>query len=179
MDSHRSRVGMLVGLGAAAGAFGVAAMMSAATAPTARADDISDIIAAVEGDYADGQASFSAAYSDFGSNELVPGLTAFIDGVDDDALSAPNNLLGGSLEALTNENITAADPLTLGAPFTFSEALTGAEASFSEGQSFFTEGASLFGIGEYGSASIYDLFGGDLVSIVPLEELLLGAAASF
>jgi hypothetical protein len=70
-------------------------MLSAATMPTARADAFSDIISAVDGDYADGQAAFTTAYSDFGSNELVPGLVAFLSGVNDDALSAPNNLLVG------------------------------------------------------------------------------------
>jgi hypothetical protein len=35
------------------------------------------------------------------------------------------------------------------------------------------------GIGDYGVASVYDLFGADFASILPLEELLLGAAASF
>jgi hypothetical protein len=44
MDNNRSRTGVLVGLAAAAGAFGVAAMMSAATAPTARADAFTDMI---------------------------------------------------------------------------------------------------------------------------------------
>jgi hypothetical protein len=41
----------LIGVAAAAGAFGAAAMMSAATAPTARADDFTDVINAVDGDY--------------------------------------------------------------------------------------------------------------------------------
>jgi len=58
MDSNRSRFGMLIGLAAAAGAFGVAVMMSAVTAPTARADDFSDVISAVDGDYTGVAASF-------------------------------------------------------------------------------------------------------------------------
>ena len=37
-----------IGLAAAAGAFGAAAMLSAATAPTARADDFTDILSNVE-----------------------------------------------------------------------------------------------------------------------------------
>ena len=52
MDSNGSRTGVLVGLAAAAGAFGVAAMMSAATAPTARADEFSDIVNGVEAELA-------------------------------------------------------------------------------------------------------------------------------
>jgi hypothetical protein len=41
---HKSSRAVLVGLGAAVGAFGAAAMISAAIAPTARADDFTDII---------------------------------------------------------------------------------------------------------------------------------------
>jgi hypothetical protein len=44
-------VATLVGVAAAAGAFGVAVMMSAATAPTARADDFTDVISEVDADY--------------------------------------------------------------------------------------------------------------------------------
>jgi hypothetical protein len=63
---------MLVGLGGAAGAVGVAVTMSAVSAPTARADDFTDVIATVETQIADGQVAFSAAASDFGSNLLTP-----------------------------------------------------------------------------------------------------------
>jgi hypothetical protein len=61
------RPGVLIGLAATVGTFGVAAMMSAATAPTARADDFSNIINAIDGDFTAGQADFTAAVSDFGS----------------------------------------------------------------------------------------------------------------
>ena len=43
-----------VGVAAAAGAFGVAALISMATAPTARADDFTDVINAVDFDYSTG-----------------------------------------------------------------------------------------------------------------------------
>jgi hypothetical protein len=175
----RSHARMLVGLAAAAGAFGAAAMLSAATAPTARADDFSDIISAVDGDFAAGQADFTAAISDFGSNNLSGGLIELLDGADDDLLSAPNNLLVGSLEALTNESVTGDEPVGLLQPASFSDALTTAESLVSTGELYFTNAATEFGAGEYGEGALLDLFGADYVSIVPLEELILGAAASF
>ena len=80
MSDPRSQPGILVGLAAALGAFGAAAMMSAATAPTARADDFTDIITAVDSDYAAGQGDFTTAFADFDSNEFAPGLTTFLKG---------------------------------------------------------------------------------------------------
>ncbi len=41
-----------------AGAFGAAAMISVATAPSARADDFSDIISAIDGDFTARQRRF-------------------------------------------------------------------------------------------------------------------------
>ena len=69
MRDTRSRSGILVAVAAAAGAFGAAAMMSAVAAPTASADDTTLIIDAIQGDYADGQADYSASLADFGPGE--------------------------------------------------------------------------------------------------------------
>jgi hypothetical protein len=179
MNYLRSRTGLLTALAAAAGAFGAAAMMTTATAPTARADVYSDIIASVDGDLTDGQAAFTTASADFASNQLANGLAALIDGFNDDALSAPANLLVGSVEALTNETITGSEGWGLSAPSSFSEALTDAETIFTEGEGYFTSAATDLAGGEYGQAVLLDSFGADFVSIVPLEELLLGAAVSF
>ncbi len=86
MDNNRSRSGVLVGLAAAAGAFGAAAMMSAATAPTARADDFTDIVNAAEGELAFGQTAFTTAFTDFGSSDVTDGLQALVNGSYDDLL---------------------------------------------------------------------------------------------
>jgi hypothetical protein len=178
MDSNRSRVGILVGVGVAAGCLGVAAMMSAATAPTARADAYSDIIAAIDGDFADGQAAFTIAASDFGSNEFVPGLAALFSGVDDDLVSAPDNLLAGTVEALTNESVTGSQNLSFSAPASFADSVTAAGILVSEGEGLITDGAAFVSGGDYGDAIFIDILGGTFVSAAPLEELILGAAAS-
>lgn len=170
---------MLVGLAAAAGGFGVEAMMSAATAPTARADDFSDITAAVDADFAYGQTALTTAYSDLASNELVPGLTAFFDGVNDDSLSASNTFLIGTVEALSNEPIdTGVSKWDFPAPTSFADALSDAQFDFTSGQTYLADAVTAFTSGEYGTAAYYDLYGMDLSSIAPLEVLLLGSAAA-
>jgi hypothetical protein len=173
------RPGMLIGLAAAVGAFGAASTVSTASAPAARADDFSDIISAVDGDFTAGQTAFTIADSEFGSSEPVAGLAAFFGGVNDDALSAPNNLLVGSVEALTNETVTGSEPFGFLAPSSFSDGLNAAESFFAIGESYFTVGATDFASGDYGDAALYDLFASDYVSVLPLEDLILGAAVSF
>ena len=179
MDSNRSRTGVLVGLAAAAGAFGAAAMMSAATAPTARADDFTDVINAVDGDYAAGQSEFTTAFTAFSSNELAPGLLALVNGTDDDALSPSANLLVGTIELLTNEPVDGAIPWDFVLPADFSDAVTTVESQFAAGEGLLAAASSALSFGEYGTAAYDDLAGADLLTVAPLEELLLGAAVSF
>jgi hypothetical protein len=93
---------MLIGLAAAVGAFGFAATMSAATAPTARADDFTDVINNADANLAAGQADFRVAATDFSSSDVSGGLAALIDGLDDDFVSPPEQLYIGTVEVLTN-----------------------------------------------------------------------------
>ena len=95
MSETRSRSGILVAVAAAAVAFGAAAMMSAAAAPTARADDFSQIVSAVDGDFTIGQGKYTTALTDFGSGDFVNGLAASLDGLNEYTLAAPDNLLLG------------------------------------------------------------------------------------
>jgi hypothetical protein len=127
MDKTRSRVGALVGLAATVGAFGAAVMVSGATAPTARADDFTDIINAVEGDFTAGQNAFTDAAGFFASSDLTSGLAYFFDGVNDDLLSPTDNLLVGTVEALTNEAITPSSPWTFSVPATFADGVSDAQ----------------------------------------------------
>jgi hypothetical protein len=174
----RSRGGLLMGLAATVGAFGAAAMMSAATAATARADAYSDIIASIEGDYAFGQSDFTTAATYLGSN-LPVGLALLLDGADEDSVAAPDNLLVGTVEALTNEPIGSDFSLALPVPTDFADAVSTAQSLIVEGEGELSDVASLLSAGEYGSAVYYDLLGSELVSVFPLEELLLGAVAQF
>jgi hypothetical protein len=180
MDSYRSRAATLIGVAAAAGAFGVAAMMSAATAPTARADDFTDVINSVDADYAAGQVDFTTAFTDFSSNDLALGLAALINGSNDDALSAPDNFLIGTVELLTNESVTGSIPWSFGVPADFSAALAETESILTTGETYLTTDASTaISLGDYGTAAYEYLVGADYLTVAPLDELLLGAAASF
>ena len=178
MDSKRSRTGMLIGLGIAAGAFGVAATMSAATAASARADDFTDIVTYVDSDLGVGQADVTTAFSDFSSGDFVPGLTSLFQGVDDDVLAAPDNLLIGTVEALTGEGIGGPLLYDLGAPANFAEQLTYAEQTFSGAVASLEDVPAELAAGDYGAATYDVLTGADFATIAPLEDLILGAAAS-
>jgi hypothetical protein len=175
MGHPRSRA-LLVGLGAAVGAFGAAAMMSAATAATARADDFTEIINAVEGDLSTGQTAFTDALADFGSSSEVPlGLTYFFDGVDDDFWGAPSNLEVGTVEALTGAPITSNFSVGLPEPTSLSDAVTIAEAQFSAGEVEFTDAATALSSGDYADAALDNDLGSLLAFDVPAQELFIGA----
>jgi hypothetical protein len=64
-------------------------------------------------------------------------------------------------------------------PIDFADAVTDAQALISQGESELSDVAPLLSAGEYGSAALYDLVGSEELSVFPLEELLLGAAAQF
>jgi hypothetical protein len=177
MDSNRSRTGVVVGLAAAAGAFGVAAMMSAATAPTARADDFTNVINSVDADFTAGQAEFSSAFTDFGGGDVNAGLAAFLSGVDDDFLSAPDNLYVGSLDLLANDPVVGSITVELPAVTSFATGLGEAELLFSDGQSYFAAAATDLSAGDYADAAYLDTYG-SLFDVAGLQELLQGAVAS-
>jgi hypothetical protein len=179
MAVMRARSRMSVGLAATAGAFGAAAMMSGAAAPAAHADAITDIITAVDGDYTYGQTAFTTAASEFGINQFPTGLAALFDGVDDDSLSVTNNIAVGTVEALTNEPVASSLPVIFDVPTSYADALSEAQNIFTLGEGFLTDGATFVADGDYGSAAYEYLSGADYLTIYPLQELLLGAAASF
>jgi hypothetical protein len=116
----------------------------------------------VDADLADGQYNFATALSDFSGGDFVPGLTSLFQGVDDDFLAAPDNLVIGTVEALAGEPLGGPLPYDLGVPVNFAEQLTYAEQTFSGAV------VSLFDV----------LTGADFASIAPLEDLILGVAAS-
>lgn len=180
VSDTRSRSGILVGLAAAAGAFGAAAMMSAAAAPTARADDTTSIIDAIEGDYAAGQADFTAAFTAFGSGDFVGGLADTFDGVDQDSVAATDNLLLGGVEALEGDPITSSLFIgELSAPDSFADASAEAQIFFNEGQGFLSNAAIDFSAGDYGAGTYSELAGSADAYLLSVQELLLGVAAAF
>jgi hypothetical protein len=183
MGNTRSRSAILIGLAAAVGAFASAAMMSAATAPTARADGFTDIVNSVDGALAAGQGAFTAATADFAAGEQLPGLAALFDGINDYALGVPESLAVQTVGSLTNEGYFGymySDLELQSFPgFDFSDAVTNAQTFVSSGETLWGLGGEALTNGVYGLAVYDDLAGADLAFVYSIEELLLGGAASF
>jgi len=180
MESYRSRTGVLVGLGAAAGAFVVAVMMSAATAPTARADAFSDIISSVEDDFAGGQPEFASAYADFGSGDPSEGLALFFSGLDDDLVGSADSVYLGTVEALLNEPTSNGGfSFGIGPATDFTIGLANAQSSFSLGEGEFAQAATDLSSGDYGDAAVLEVAGSTYSLVFAPEFLLEGVAASF
>jgi hypothetical protein len=175
MDSYRSRAATLIGVAAAVGAFGVAAMVSAATAPTARADDFTNIINAIDGDFTTGQTDFTGAFTDFSSN-VPEALNSFYSGLDEDLWAAPTNLEVGTVQALLGEPITGSIGVDVGLPTDFSSAVTEAQDEISAGEAEFTAGATALASGDYASAVYDDAVGSLLAFDVSGQLLLIGGA---
>jgi hypothetical protein len=178
MTDMRSRSGILVGVAAAVGAFGAAAMMSAATAPIARADDFTDVFNVVDSDFTAGQADFSSAFTDFGSSDVNDGLAALFSGVDADFVIAPDNLYIGTLDLVANQSVTGVSAEFVPPESSFASGLGEAEFIFSDGESFFTQGATALSSGDYAGAAFADGFG-SFYDAVALQVLLEGVVASF
>jgi hypothetical protein len=137
MAHMRSRA-VLVGLGAVAGTFMASAMISAATAPTARADDFSTILADIQTTEADAATAFTAASTDFATNNPAAGVTQLFIGLDDDFVGVPDELQVGLVDASTNSTLFPANSFD----FTFATPANLAAAE-TEGTNFFNEGNTL------------------------------------
>lgn len=173
MDGTKLRAGMLGSLGAAVGAFGAAAMMSAATAPAAWADPVTDVLNAVETEFTHGQTAFTAAFTDFGSNDVSNGLAQFFNGVDDDIL-APNMLLIGTADVIANQPIPNTF-FVIAPPADLTSASTEAQAIMTSGEMLFTNAATAFGSGDYANGVYDSVLASILTFDVPSEVLLIGA----
>jgi len=175
MNFTRTRAGIPIGLGAAIGAVGAAAVLSAAVAPAANADDFTDIITAVEGDYSEGTTAFELAATDFGSADVSGGLAAFLTGVDDDFLAAPDNIIVGSVEALQGQPVGGSYDILVGDPGSFATAVADAQNLDTEGAALLSDAATAFSGGDY-TNGVYDSLAGSDYFVVAGEVLALGAA---
>jgi hypothetical protein len=143
MGHKRSRA-VFVGLSAAAAAFAAAAMLSAATPPTARADDpLTDISNDVQAELGYAQTAFSQAATDFGDGNTTEGLAQLFVGTDDDLVGVPDILGVGTVDALTGETVIPASDFNFSHTFpTFTNTTTLATAT-TEAQALYNEGNTL------------------------------------
>lgn len=182
MGHQRSRA-VFVGVSAAAGAFAAAAMMSAATAPIARADDpYADILTAVQDELGYAQTAFSQAATDFGDGNAPGGLTELFIGTDDDLVGVPDILQVGTTDALTDVPVIPASDfnfaeLALSPSFVTPTSLADATT---EAQSFYTVGVTLsnditnFAPTDYADTALYNALSSADQLIVPNEILDIG-----
>jgi hypothetical protein len=178
----RSR-GVLAGLAAAAGAFGAAAMMSAAGAPAAHADDLAAIVSDIEGNLSYGQTAIGTALTDFDSGNALGGLAAFTDAVEDDTVGVADIAYIGGVDEFTNEPFSLVDNFfdfnAFDVPTSFTDAVNAAEQLFGEGYVYSTDISTALSSGDYGEAATYEVASPLLLFDLPLQELFLGAAATF
>jgi hypothetical protein len=177
MGQKRSRA-VLVGLSAAAGAFAAAAMFSAASAPTARADDFSDILANIQAEQAAAQADFSAASAEFASGTAgVPaGLTDWFEGVDDSTFGVAYDLDTGSLDELYNVPVVAAKTFefSFATPANFTAAVTEATTVQTTGNNDMTTAATDFSAGDYTDGEVYNDLGAINFVTIPDQIQIVG-----
>jgi hypothetical protein len=178
MDNNRSRTGILIGVAAAAGAFGVAALMSVTTAPAARADVYSEIIGTVDAYDASGQAEFTRAFSDFGNSDVNDGLAAFFSGVNNDFLAAPGGLYVGTVDLLTDETLVPVFEVDVPPVSDFTSASSDAESYFAVSQGYLTIAGATLSEGSYAYAADDEVIS-SFFAVAGVQLLLEGAVASF
>jgi hypothetical protein len=178
MQGNKRSRGVLVALAASGGAFGAAAMMSAATAPTARADDFTEIIANVETIEGYGQAAFSAADVEFASNNVPLGLALLFDGTYDDTVGVQDEISIGTLAALGGGMPPAPTSLDFNSvpfPTSYADAVTDAQSDYATAATAFTAAVTDLSGGDYGGfvleSATVPVYAFDL----PVEQLFIGA----
>jgi hypothetical protein len=178
MSHSKSRGGVSLLLGTTAGAFGVAALMSTAAAPTARADDFSGVVSIVEVDLSSATNDFNSALSNLEAGQLGPGFASFLDGVNNDLLAAPQNLVAGTAEVLDNESVSPPLTWNLVPEANFAGGLAQAEIAFTQGENTLSQVVTDLAGGDYGTALYAEFAGLDLLAVAPLDDVLLGSLAS-
>jgi hypothetical protein len=155
-----------------------AAMAATASAPAARADDpLTDLVNAVDGDFALAQDAFTLANTDFGASDVAGGLAAVFAGVDDDVLSVPDNLLQGSIAGLTGVPVESSIDWSF--PVTeFGPAALAASTIVLVGEGDFTTAASDLASGGLADALSVGLQGVDYLDVLAPEILLVGGLDS-
>jgi hypothetical protein len=168
---------LLTGLAAAAGAVGAAAMLSAATAPAARADDISETINDVQADFSTAQTDFTTAETDFSSgiSGVPTGLEAYFAGEDNDLLASYQAVVG-AFDVLTGQpGVATFVPINPDPPeLDFATGLADAENDIPFGESEFTQAATELSSGDYALAAVFDAEGSFILATLPAQDFLSG-----
>ncbi|MBV8862372.1 MAG: hypothetical protein JO082_02355 [Mycobacterium sp.] len=169
-----------IGVAAPAGALLAIGMMSTATAPTARADDFSDIVTNLQDTAATADAAFAAGQTAFGADDVGDGLAYYIAGAEDDLLGTSEDLIVGGTAIATGEPVGGAFDFSpdVPVPTTFAESLTYAQEDIAFDQTIFNAAFTAFEANDP-TVGVGDFLSGIGDSLYVPEDLLLGTVASF
>ena len=176
MRHTRSRT-VLVGLSAATGAFAAAAMISAATAPTAHADDFSDILADIQAEQAAASTAFSDADADFdkGLTGVANGLAEYFVGLDDDTAGVADDIHVGLLDYLYGQPVIPASTFefSITTP-TIADYVAEAQSVYTTGMTDLTTYANDVSIGEYAQGAPFQDLGAIDIGELPFQIEVIG-----
>jgi hypothetical protein len=179
---HKSSRAALVGLSTVAGAFAAAAMMSMASAPTAHADDMSEILANVTAEEGYASAAFQLAESDFstgGESGIANGLTEYFVGLDDETAGIADQIHTGLIDALYQQPVGPADTFefSITTP-TIADYVTEAQNYYNTGMTDLTTYANDFTAGEVAQGVPFQDLGAIDIGGIPSEVEFVGTVES-
>lgn len=162
------------------GALVAAVLTATAAAPVARADDpFTDIYNAVQGDFALGQQALELANVQLANGEVAAGLASFYNGVDEYLLSVPNNLLQGSLAALTGEPIDGSYTWDIPVTPDLNDAIIVAPTLALIGEADIHTAMTELAAGDIAGALDSYLTGYEYLDVIVPELFIIGSAAGF
>lgn len=162
------------------GALAAAVLTATAAAPAARADDpFTDLYNAVQGDFTLGHQAFELANVDLAQGDVAEGLASFYNGVDEYLLSVPNNLLQGSLAALTGEPIDSSYTWDIPVTADLNDAIIVAPTLAVIAEADIHTAMTELAAGDIAGALDSYLTGYEYLNVIVPELFIVGSAAGF
>jgi hypothetical protein len=171
----------MCGIGVAAGALLASALTQLATAPTARADDFTDILSNVESTLHDAQALFAGGQAEF----LLGTPAGFAAGLALDTAGSNESLIGTTEDIIAGLTQAAVGETPLGyfgfpvvvVPATVADLQTAVTFDFTAGTYYFNSADAAFALGTpdgFAAGVIESLAGLDYDAVTAPEQAMLG-----
>jgi hypothetical protein len=179
LTSRRRQGGIAVGLGAAVGGMLIAAMSQLATAPSAHADVVSDVVNDIQASIAIGESAFSQGASDFATGDAFDGLVFDVFGTDDILLAPSEDVTLVGFDGLSGLTEPQAVSFGLGIiPTDLSDGLQDAQNFILEGQGEFANAATEFANNQFASGLESAVDGFDTAFVYAPDDVIFGLAGS-
>jgi hypothetical protein len=179
LTGGRRQGGIAVGIGAAAGGMLIAAMSQLATAPSAHADVVSDVVDDIQASLATGESAFSQGATDFATGDAFDGVVLDVFGTDDILLAPSQDVTLVGFDGLSGLTEPQAISFGLGIiPTNLSDGLQDAQNFILEGQGEFANAATEFANNQFatGLESVVDGF--DTAFVYAPDDVIFGLAGS-